>query len=96
MIDYDLMEYLAGSPDAPVKSLNEILERGLYHSELEATFKLRNAPETRETEATRRATEAGGRGPPRRAARARRRLTGRPGGLPPRLAPPPPSPFPAH
>lgn len=52
---FDLMEYLAGSPDAPVKSLNEILERGLYHSELEATFKLRNAPETRETEATRRA-----------------------------------------
>ena len=52
---FDLMEYLAKSPDAPVKSLGEILDRGLYHSALEATFRARNAPETRETEATRRA-----------------------------------------
>jgi hypothetical protein len=49
------MEYFAGHEDAPVKSLGEILERGLFHSELEATFRARNAPETRETEATRRA-----------------------------------------
>jgi amidase len=52
---FDLMEYLAKSPDAPVKSLGEILQRGLYHSELEATFRLRNQPATRETVATRRA-----------------------------------------
>ena len=52
---FDLMEYFARHPDAPVKSLGEILERGLYHSELEGTFRARNAPETRETEATRRA-----------------------------------------
>jgi amidase len=52
---FDLMEYFAKSPDAPVSSLGEILERGLYHSELETTFRLRNEPETRETEATRRA-----------------------------------------
>jgi amidase len=52
---FDLMEYLAKSPDAPVKSLGEILDRGLYHSALESTFRTRNAPETRETDATRRA-----------------------------------------
>ena len=52
---FDLMEYLAKSPDAPVKSLGEILDRGLYHSALETTFRTRNTPETRETDATRRA-----------------------------------------
>jgi amidase len=52
---FDLMEYFAGAPDAPVRSLDQILERGLYHSELEATFRARNQPETRETAATRRA-----------------------------------------
>ena len=52
---FDLMEYLAKTPDAPVHSLGDILESGLYHSELENTFRLRNAPATRETEATRRA-----------------------------------------
>jgi amidase len=52
---FDLMEYLAGAPEAPVRSLGEILDRGLYHSELEATFRLRNLPATRETEGTRRA-----------------------------------------
>jgi Asp-tRNA(Asn)/Glu-tRNA(Gln) amidotransferase A subunit family amidase len=52
---FDLMEYLAKSDNPPVHSLGEILDRGLYHSALESTFRLRNAPETRETEATRRA-----------------------------------------
>lgn len=52
---FDLMEYFAKSDDAPVRSLTEILEHGLYHAALEATFRLRNGPETRETEATRRA-----------------------------------------
>jgi Asp-tRNA(Asn)/Glu-tRNA(Gln) amidotransferase A subunit family amidase len=52
---FDLMEYFASSPEAPVSSLAEILDQGLYHSALETTFRTRNAPETRETEATRRA-----------------------------------------
>jgi Asp-tRNA(Asn)/Glu-tRNA(Gln) amidotransferase A subunit family amidase len=52
---FDLMEYLAKSDNPPVHSLTEILDRGLYHTALESTFRARNAPETRETEATRRA-----------------------------------------
>lgn len=39
----DLQRYLAQFPDAPVKSLQDILDRGLYHAALENTFKLRNA-----------------------------------------------------
>ena len=52
---FDLMEYLARSDDAPVKSLDEILRRGLFHSALETSFRARNAPQTRETDAARRA-----------------------------------------
>ena len=52
---FDLMEYFAKSANPPVRSLGEILDRGLYHAALEATFRARNTPETRETEATRRA-----------------------------------------
>ena len=33
-----------------MKSLGEIIDRGLHHAELDATFRLRNAPEKRETE----------------------------------------------
>jgi amidase len=47
---FDLAAYLAKQPNAPVKSLGEIIERGLHHAELDATFRLRNAPEKRETE----------------------------------------------
>jgi Asp-tRNA(Asn)/Glu-tRNA(Gln) amidotransferase A subunit family amidase len=47
---FDLMAYLAKEPNAPVKSLGEILDRGLNHAELDATFRLRNQPEKRETE----------------------------------------------
>jgi amidase len=47
---FDLAAYLATIPNAPVKSLGEILDRGLNHAELEATFRLRNQPEKRETE----------------------------------------------
>ena len=47
---FDLAAYLARIPNAPVKSLGEILDRGLNHAELDATFRLRNAPEKRETE----------------------------------------------
>ena len=47
---FDLAAYLAKIPNAPVKSLGEILDRGLHHAELDATFRLRNQPEKRETE----------------------------------------------
>jgi amidase len=47
---FDLAAYLAKQPTAPVKSLGEIIERGLHHDQLDATFRLRNAPEKRETE----------------------------------------------
>jgi Asp-tRNA(Asn)/Glu-tRNA(Gln) amidotransferase A subunit family amidase len=52
---FDLMEYLAKADHPPVRSLSEILDRGLYHSALEATFRGRNAVEMRETDAARRA-----------------------------------------
>ncbi|HXG72310.1 MAG TPA: amidase family protein [Gemmatimonadaceae bacterium] len=47
---FDLAAYLAKQANAPVKSLGEILERGLHHAALDATFRLRNATEKRETE----------------------------------------------
>ena len=47
---FDLADYLAKQPNAPVKSLGEIIDRGLHHAELDATFRLRNQPEKRETE----------------------------------------------
>jgi amidase len=47
---FDLADYLARHPTAPVKSLGELLERGLNHDALDTTFRLRNAPEVRETE----------------------------------------------
>jgi amidase len=52
---FDLAEYLARDPDAPVKSLAEVLDRGLYHLALEDTFRGRNATEKRGTEQERRA-----------------------------------------
>jgi hypothetical protein len=52
---FDLADYLATAEDPPVKSLGEILDRGLFHAALEATFRLRNAVEQRETDASRRA-----------------------------------------
>jgi amidase len=47
---FDLAAYLAKIPNAPVKSLGEIIDRGLHHAELDATFRLRNQPEKRESE----------------------------------------------
>jgi Asp-tRNA(Asn)/Glu-tRNA(Gln) amidotransferase A subunit family amidase len=52
---FDFMEYLAKSDDAPVKSLDEILRKGLFHSALESALRARNAPAMRETDAARRA-----------------------------------------
>lgn len=50
---FDLADYLAKSEHPPVASLGEILDRGLYHTALEATFRARNAPAQRETDASR-------------------------------------------
>lgn len=47
---FDLAAYLAKQPNAPVKSLAEIIDRGLHHDQLDAAFRLRNAPEKKETE----------------------------------------------
>ena len=47
---FDLAAYLAKHPGAPVKTLGEIIDRGLHHAQLDQTFRLRNAPEKRETE----------------------------------------------
>jgi amidase len=50
---FDLADYLAAAANPPVRSLGEILERGLYHQALDATFRRRNMPETRDTDAYR-------------------------------------------
>jgi Asp-tRNA(Asn)/Glu-tRNA(Gln) amidotransferase A subunit family amidase len=52
---FDLADYLANAPGAPVKSLGEILDRGFYHTALESTFRSRNAVERRDTDQARRA-----------------------------------------
>jgi Asp-tRNA(Asn)/Glu-tRNA(Gln) amidotransferase A subunit family amidase len=52
---FDLADYLAGAPDAPVRTLGEILDRGLYHAALESNFRLRNNVERRDTDSARRA-----------------------------------------
>ena len=59
----DLINYLAQFPGAPVKSLQDILDRGAFHAALEATFKLRNAAvadpeEIRQVQARRQALAA--------------------------------------
>ncbi len=61
---FDLMAYLAKQPNAPVKTLGEVIDRGLHHDALDANFRLRNTPEKRETEHYRQALVK------RRAARA--------------------------
>lgn len=52
---FDLADYLSRHPDAPVKSLGEILDRGLYHLALEERFRDRNGVEKRGTDQERRA-----------------------------------------
>jgi Asp-tRNA(Asn)/Glu-tRNA(Gln) amidotransferase A subunit family amidase len=55
----DLAGYLAKNPEAPLRSLAEILERGLYHASHEAAFLRRNAAGGRNSEEYRNALEAG-------------------------------------
>jgi Asp-tRNA(Asn)/Glu-tRNA(Gln) amidotransferase A subunit family amidase len=52
---FDLADYLAQVPGAPVKSLGEILDGGLIHVDVEPSARRRNAAEARETDAYRRA-----------------------------------------
>jgi len=53
----DLADYLAGIPDAPVRSLDEILARGLFHPSLEARLRQLAAMPGRTDPAYRRALE---------------------------------------
>ncbi len=48
---WDLIDYLAATPAAQVSSLQDILDRGLYHVRLEANFRRRAATEERDTAA---------------------------------------------
>ena len=50
---FDLADYLAAADAAPVKSLADILDRGLYHSALESTLRMRNAVASRDTDTAR-------------------------------------------
>jgi Asp-tRNA(Asn)/Glu-tRNA(Gln) amidotransferase A subunit family amidase len=52
---FDLAEYLANHPDAPVTSLGDVIDRGLYHAALEERFRARNSVEKRGTDEERRA-----------------------------------------
>lgn len=52
---FDLVDYLARTPGAPVTSLSEILEQGLYHAALDARFRRIDTVQARESEAYRRA-----------------------------------------
>jgi Asp-tRNA(Asn)/Glu-tRNA(Gln) amidotransferase A subunit family amidase len=51
VIDYetkwDLIDYLARTPDAPAKSLRDILDGGLFHESLEARFRIKDTLTTR-------------------------------------------------
>ena len=48
---FDLVDYFAATPDAPVASLKEILDLGLYHEALDAAFHRRERVEARDSEA---------------------------------------------
>src|SRR5207253_9331280 len=52
---YDLIDYLAHVPNAPVKSLAEILQAGLYHVALEGGLRRRESNGTRDSDAYKRA-----------------------------------------
>lgn len=55
---FDLQDYLAGVPDAPVHSLDEILAGGLYHQALSASLHRRDTVRTRGSERYREALAA--------------------------------------
>ena len=54
---WDLIDYLAATPGAPVSSLQDLLDRGLYHVRLEGTIRRRAATEERDSTAYARAMD---------------------------------------
>ncbi|MGQ0639213.1 MAG: amidase [Gemmatimonadaceae bacterium] len=52
---WDLMDYLARVPRAPVTSLRQIIDHGLHHDALDATFRTLDAVQARDSDAYRRA-----------------------------------------
>ena len=50
---FDLMDYLADTPEAGVRSLGDVLEQGLYHAALESSFRRQNRTESRDSGAYR-------------------------------------------
>ena len=50
---FDLADYLAAASNPPVRSLGDILERGLHHQALDATFRRRNGIASRDSESYR-------------------------------------------
>ncbi len=50
---FDLLDYLAREPSAPVHSLSEIVARGLYHASLESRWRRVDTVSTRESDAHR-------------------------------------------
>src|SRR6185436_15292683 len=52
---FDLMDYLAKTPGAPVASLTQILDAGLYHGALETRFRRADTVQSRDGEAYRKA-----------------------------------------
>ncbi len=49
----DFRDYMARMPNAPVASLDDIIDRGLYHRAIEVSLKRRNASGTRDSDAYR-------------------------------------------
>jgi len=52
---WDLIDYLAKVPNAPVKSLREIIDHGMHHEALDGTFRARDTVQTRDSEGYRKA-----------------------------------------
>jgi Asp-tRNA(Asn)/Glu-tRNA(Gln) amidotransferase A subunit family amidase len=50
---WDLLDYLAGVPNAPISSLTELIEQGLMHEALVGTLRRSDANEVRDSEAYR-------------------------------------------
>lgn len=47
---FDFIDYLAGTPGAPVSSIRDILDRGLHHAVMESRFRRRDSVESRDSE----------------------------------------------
>lgn len=57
-LKYDLMDFLASVPNAPVSSLEQILDEGAYHTALDGSLRLRESQGTRDSPAYRAALAA--------------------------------------